>query len=375
MLLFLVVGVGLVSPLHAQSLDRLKQQQQQLQQQIQTTEQQLNQLRQQESGALQQMGTLRNNLNITNTRIADTEYRLQQAQKALEKTQRELQELEAKLERQRLGASARLRYLQRQGSEHWWALLLSSQDLNEFFDRRYQLKLLLEADRQLITELQKTAQQIQEQRIQLEAQKNEIALILQELAGQKNELEQQMAAQQSLIQRISNQRNAYEAAQRRLQSDSQQISGMIQQLIAAQTAQQTQSGTPIVEGTGRLIPPVGGPITSDFGWRVHPVYRSRRFHAGIDFGVPTGTPVRAADRGTVIFAGWYGGYGNTVIVNHGQGITTLYAHNSRLLVGTGQTVQRGQGVALAGSTGLSTGPHVHFEVRVSGQPVNPRRYL
>lgn len=85
--------------------------------------------------------------------------------------------------------------------------------------------------------------------------------------------------------------------------------------------------------------------------------------------------MRASDRGTVIYAGWYGGYGYTVIVNHGGGITTLYAHNSRVAVGVGQQVQRGQVVAASGSTGLSTGPHVHFEVRVNGQPVDPRRYL
>ncbi|MDX2270538.1 MAG: peptidoglycan DD-metalloendopeptidase family protein [Cyanobacteriota bacterium] len=357
-------------PLQAQSVDTLKQQQQQIQRQIQDNSTRLDQVRQQENAARQRMGSLQNNIRVTNTQLQDQQFRLQQAQKALEKAQKELDILEVKLKRQQAGTAARLRYLQRQGSEHWWALLLNSKDLNQFFDRRHQLQLLIESDRQLISQLQTTSQAVQQQRIALESQKNEIALILQELAQQKDQLEDQAAQQQQLIGRLSTERSAFEAAQGRLEADSRQLSGLIQQLIAQQTAK----GDP-VQGTGRLQAPVGGPVTSNFGWRVHPVYRTQRFHAGIDFGVATGTTVRAADRGTVIYAGWYGGYGNTVILNHGGGLTTLYAHNSRLVVGKGQVVQRGQAIAASGSTGLSTGPHVHFEVRVKGQPVNPRRYF
>ncbi len=357
-------------PVLAQSVDRLQQQRQQIQQQIKTNQQTLEQIQQQENTAKQNINSLQTNIKVTNTRIADNEFRLEQAQIALAKAQTELEALEAKLNRQRAGTAARLRYLQRQGAEHWWTLLLTSNDLNEFFDRRHQLQLLIEADRTLITELKVTADAVDQQRLALESQKNEIALILQELASQKNQLQQQVQQQQQLVERLGSQRNAYLAAQQRLAADSQKLAQTIQQLIA----QRSQAGDP-VQGTGRFGRPVGGPITSGFGWRVHPIYRSRRFHAGIDFGVSTGTPVRAADRGTVIYAGWYGGYGYTVIVNHGGGVTTLYAHNSRLLAGPGQAVQRGQTIAAAGSTGLSTGPHVHFEVRVNGQPVNPLRYL
>ncbi|MEM7649388.1 MAG: M23 family metallopeptidase, partial [Cyanobacteria bacterium P01_A01_bin.70] len=96
---------------------------------------------------------------------------------------------------------------------------------------------------------------------------------------------------------------------------------------------------------------------------------------GVDFGAPQGTTIYAADSGSVIYAGWYGGYGRTVIVDHGGGITTLYAHSSRLFVSAGQAVTQGQAIAAIGSTGLSTGPHLHFEVRQNGNPVNPMAYL
>ncbi|MCL4424360.1 MAG: M23 family metallopeptidase [Firmicutes bacterium] len=118
-----------------------------------------------------------------------------------------------------------------------------------------------------------------------------------------------------------------------------------------------------------LIWPVSGRVTSEFG------PRWGRMHEGIDIGGITGTTIVAAKSGVVTFAGWMGGYGRTLILDHGDGIQTLYGHNSALLVAVGERVQRGQAVARLGNTGVSTGPHLHFEVRVNGEPTNPRRYL
>lgn len=370
--LFLAIGLGLLwwsDPLHAQSINKLKQQQNQIQQQIKSNQNQINTLIKQEKSAQEKIGNLNSNIDLTSKRIRDKEFLLEEAQKKLVQIQAKLEQMEAKLRQQQEGTAARLRYLQRQGTSHWWALLLNSKDLNEFFDRRHQLQILINADRNLIAELRKTGEEVRQERSAYEAQKNEISLLLQQLAQQKDQMEDQVVAQKTLVQRLSKQRSAYEAAQERLAADSNKLSSLIQKIIAEQS-----QGDP-VQGTGRFLRPVGGSMTSGFGYRIHPIYRSRRFHAGIDFRASTGTPVRAADRGTVIYVGWYGGYGNTVIINHGGGVTTLYAHNSRLLVQAGQVVQRGQTVAASGSTGLSTGPHVHFEVRIQGKPVDPRRYL
>jgi murein DD-endopeptidase MepM/ murein hydrolase activator NlpD len=128
-------------------------------------------------------------------------------------------------------------------------------------------------------------------------------------------------------------------------------------------------------GTGQLMYPSDAEITSSFGWRIHPILGYSRFHSGIDFGADYGSTIRAADRGVVIFAGWYGGYGYAVVINHGEGISTLYGHTSKLYVAEGQTVQPGDAIASVGSTGLSTGPHLHFEVRKDGEPVDPLTYL
>ena len=139
----------------------------------------------------------------------------------------------------------------------------------------------------------------------------------------------------------------------------------------AAASSQAPTRVPIPRSAGAYIYPVNGPITSHYGYRVHPIRGTTRLHTGMDFGVGYGVPILSADNGVVIHSGWYGGYGNTVIVDHGGGFTTLYAHASSLAVSAGQTVKQGQMVSRVGSTGFSTGPHLHFEVRYNGNPINP----
>jgi murein DD-endopeptidase MepM/ murein hydrolase activator NlpD len=121
--------------------------------------------------------------------------------------------------------------------------------------------------------------------------------------------------------------------------------------------------------------PIAGRIGSPFGYRVHPIFGTRRLHTGVDIGAPSGTPIHAAKAGVVIHAGWRGGYGNTVMVEHEGGVVTLYAHMTRTASAVGQTVLGGDVIGYVGSTGNSTGPHLHLEVRVGGQPVDPAPYL
>ena len=121
--------------------------------------------------------------------------------------------------------------------------------------------------------------------------------------------------------------------------------------------------------------PASQRITSYYGNRIHPVYKTKRFHSGIDIGVGYGANILAAADGTVTLAETNGGYGKCIIINHGSGLTSLYGHNSSLLVSKGDKVTKGQIIAKAGSTGVSTGPHLHFEVRVNGSTTDPLGYL
>lgn len=134
-------------------------------------------------------------------------------------------------------------------------------------------------------------------------------------------------------------------------------------------------GDPAAASVQGFIAPIDAEIGSRFGMRRHPIFRVRRMHNGVDYGAPIGTPIWASKTGTVIFAGWKGGYGNTVVIHHAGGVSTLYAHMSKLTVEDGSYVTQGEVIGLVGSTGWSTGPHLHFEVRRNGDPADPELFL
>jgi murein DD-endopeptidase MepM/ murein hydrolase activator NlpD len=133
--------------------------------------------------------------------------------------------------------------------------------------------------------------------------------------------------------------------------------------------------TGLAQAADYAYAPVAGTMTSPFGWRSDPINGGSRFHGGIDIAAPSGSPVYTPQEGVVVYSGNYGGYGNVVVIHHGGGLYTLYGHNSYLMVNYGDRVSRGQVVALVGSTGRSTGPHLHFEVRQGNGYVNPLDYL
>jgi murein DD-endopeptidase MepM/ murein hydrolase activator NlpD len=353
------------------SLEELQQQQQQLDRQRSEIQQERDRLQNQEQSAQERLGGLQTDIQATSEQIAENEKKLQTANEQLKALQQELTKAKAKYQEKQFATVARLRYLQRQKISQGWALLLQSANLNEFLDRRHQLRLVYQADRTILAELRQDAEKLEQQRRQVESQKNQVALITQELQAQQTSYQAQAATQQDLIKRLQNDNRALQAAEERLAKDSQDITVLIQSRLA----EQAKLGRSAPLGTGLMGIPSDGVLTSAFGNRVHPILGYTRFHSGIDFGADYGRPIWSAHIGVVIFAGWYGGYGQAVIVDHGGGVTTLYAHASELYVYEGQTVQKGQPIAAIGSTGLSTGPHLHFEVRVNGEPTDPLNYL
>ena len=199
-------------------------------------------------------------------------------------------------------------------------------------------------------------------------------------AARRTELDGLLAAQQAATAQIAARKAEEEAKLAAYEREQAALAAELRR-IAAEEARKARearaagrSTRPAPSGNGSLSRPVDGYITSGFGYRIHPIYGTRRLHAGTDFGSPCGTPVRAAAPGSVISAGWGGGYGNRIIVSHGSGMATTYNHLSRYAV-RGGSVSRGQVIGYVGTTGSSTGCHLHFEVRINGTPVNPMRYL
>jgi murein DD-endopeptidase MepM/ murein hydrolase activator NlpD len=354
-----------------ESIEDLQQQQKTIDQQRSGVQQEQERLQTQEKSAQEQLGGLQTRIQATAAQISENEKKLQTANDRLKDLQKKLAIAEANYQDKQFAMVARLRYWQRQKGNQGWAVLLQSENLNEFLDRRYQLRLMYEADRKILADLRQDADDLEKQRRGVESQKNQIALITQELQTQKADYQAQAETQQELIKRLQADRRALEAAEEQLAKDSENLATLIQQRLAEQARQNKTAPY----STGAMGYPSGGSITSGFGYRVHPVLGYSRFHAGLDFGADYGSPIWAAKGGVVLFAGWYGGYGQAVVVDHGGGITTLYGHASELYVSEGQTVQRGQLIAAIGSTGLSTGPHLHFEVRANGEPIDPLNYL
>jgi murein DD-endopeptidase MepM/ murein hydrolase activator NlpD len=265
--------------------------------------------------------------------------------------------------------------------------LLSATSFGDLVDRVEYYESSLDAEAQLIEEIEALEAQTDEKRDEVEKQKDAIL-------AQKLELEEDRAAvaeirdertsalaekenllrSKNMLLADAEQREAnLEEWLDQLEADSREI----ESIIAARAAEVADdpTGAPPPSGGGQFAWPTSGPLTSPFGYRVHPIFGDTRLHSGIDIGAPYGAGVYAAGPGRVTYAGAMSGYGNVIVIDHGGGISTTYNHLSAFAVSTGQSVSRGTHVGSVGCTGYCTGPHLHFEVRVNGSPVDPMPYL
>ena len=300
------------------------------------------------------------------------------------KTEAELKAAQERLQSREKVFYKRVRDIYINGRLSYLDVVVGSTDFSDFANRMEMLKRILQADMELINTIKTEREEIASKKAKLEADRAKV-LELEKVAQEKQTIiNQKKAERQAVLERAMNDRDTADRAYNELMASSASITAMLQQRAAeraAAAAAASQGGggggatTTWVQGTGQLAAPVNAPITSDFGWRIHPIYGTSRLHAGTDFGVDEGTPVHAADGGVVVEAGWISGYGYTVIIDHGNGMSTLYAHNSDVAVSPGQTVSKGQVVSYSGNTGGSTGPHLHFEVRINGEPTDPMGYL
>jgi murein DD-endopeptidase MepM/ murein hydrolase activator NlpD len=355
-----------------------QQQRQRVEQQKQQIQKERDRLDNLEQEAQKDLTGIRTKIEATSEQITTNETNLKQANTKLKTLETNLAQAEATYQKQQSATVARLQLMQRQRASSGWAVLLQSQSINDFFDRRQRLKRVFATDRKALTALKSETEKVTKQRNAVEQQKNRIAILTQQLLAQKAAQQQQASFQQQNITRLKTDKMALEAAMSILAQDSVNLTELIRQRVQVergQTSIQQQPNQIVIIGSGQVSFPVNAPLSSEFGYRMHPILGYEKFHSGLDFAADYGEVVRSAAPGYIIFAGWYGGYGNTVIVDHGNNITTLYAHNEGLYIEEGQQVQRGQPIALVGSTGLSTGPHLHFELRTNGEPVDPLPYM
>lgn len=328
----------------------------------------------------EQLHAIQIELDTANAELKQVQADRIQLDKDITKTEAELKAAQARLQSREKVFYKRVRDIYINGRLSYLDVVIGSKDFSDFANRMEMLKRILQSDMDLINTIKTEREEIASKKAKLEEDRAKV-LELEKVAQEKqNLINQKKAERQAVLERAMNDRDTAERAYNELMASSASITAMLQQraaerAAAAAAASQGGGGTTWVQGTGQLAAPVNAPITSDFGWRIHPIYGTRRLHAGTDFGVDEGTPVHAADGGVVVEAGWISGYGYTVIIDHGNGMSTLYAHNSDVAVSPGQTVSKGQVVSYSGNTGGSTGPHLHFEVRINGEPTDPMGYL
>lgn len=291
--------------------------------------------------------TLRNRQRVLTRRIADTEKRLAARRRIL---------------------AFRVRQAYHQGRDGFLHVVLASRSMHEYMTRSYYVGKIVDADTRLIAAINADEERLRADRAELVERLAEQQTLASELAQRTVEYREQVDHKRDLLADVRSTRQSLEEALDVLEEASRDITARIRAM------QMTPRGRArlLRAWSGRFIRPADGPVTSNFGMRYHPILHSYRMHNGIDIGASYGSPIRAAADGEVVMASYMRGYGHTVIVDHGGGVTSLYAHCSALLVSEGQTVREGQIIARVGSTGLSTGPHLHFEVRHNGTPVNPR---
>jgi len=331
----------------------------------------------------EQLHAIQRDLDTATAELKQVQAERIQLDKDITKTEAELKEAQARLQSREKVFYKRVRDIYINGRLSYLDVVVGSKDFSDFANRMEMLKRILQSDMDLINTIKTEREDIASKKAKLEEDRAKV-LELEKVAQEKqNLINQKKAERQAVLERAMNDRDTAERAYNELMASSASITAMLQQRAAERAAAAAAAasqgggggGATWVQGSGQLAAPVVAPITSDFGWRIHPIYGTRRLHAGTDFGVDEGTPVHAADGGVVVEAGWVSGYGYTVIIDHGNGMSTLYAHNSEVAVSPGQTVSKGQVVSYSGNTGGSTGPHLHFEVRINGEPTDPMGYL
>ncbi len=311
----------------------------------------------------QRLETTHSTLASTRARYNEIESQLSRMQVDLARAQSDFNNVDAQLK-------SRIRQVFKNQRLGMFELILSAKDLNALLDVVYFERIIIRRDYKKMVELKEKSAKLAKMKKDIEVQKQELASTIASMNDQQRTIKQAIAQNQSMINKLKTDKAYYQKTERELERQSEDLQKMISKGYSKSTVKTSSAG---------FMKPIAGRITSPFGWRTHPIFNSRTFHSGVDIGGPNYGSIKASNSGKVIYSGWYGGYGKVVIIDHGiingHPMTTLYAHMSTIKVSNGQSVQKGQVIGLEGTTGYSTGPHCHFEVRINGKPNNPLNYI
>ncbi|MGL6199575.1 MAG: murein hydrolase activator EnvC family protein [Lachnospiraceae bacterium] len=362
---FMLIGLLVLSitlPVQADTIEEKKQQAEELEDQKKAAETEQAALNEELSGIIAEMKQTEENL--TNKRLE------------IQTAEEELDEAKINENEQYEAMKLRIKFMYENGNAEYFEILCEAESITDLLNKAEYISKISECDRDLLVQFQDLVKQVEEKEAALKEEEEELQTLQTKLVEQQAQAEQLLASknieianlQEAIgenateLQALINEAN--EAAKRQAEA-------------AAAVVNASSAGSSVISGSGVLSHPCPGysRISSGFGYRDAPTAGASTFHGGLDFAASSGTPVYAAEGGTVTTSRFSSTAGNYIIINHGDGMQTVYMHMSALYVSEGATVSQGQNIGAVGTTGVSTGPHLHFEVRMNGTKVDPSYYL
>jgi murein DD-endopeptidase MepM/ murein hydrolase activator NlpD len=345
-----------------------------MQRQITQAEKKVAEAKKKEERAINDISKLSNQLAVNEQKRNVTELRRQQITSKLTETTIKIQEMESRIERAKGLLRERVVAIYKYGDAEL-GLLMSASVAQDALETRYLLTKIAEQEKTLIKTLEVEKNALDKAKAELEKQRKELDSRNKELQKQNVTIKKTSAERNKMLQQARKDKAMFQAEQDELLRASKELKSKVNDLLAQKKRQGKGSGTPLYYKGGKFAWPLRGKITSPYGTRIHPIFKTKATHTGIDIDGNSGDAVRAAADGEVLYTGWLRGYGQVVLLDHGGDLITVYAHLSGIDTSENKKVKTGDKIGRVGSTGIATGPHLHFEVRVNGNTVDPMKYL
>ena len=377
-LIFVVSLMTALIPVNASAasqseINQLTQQRKELQAKQKEQQKTISNLRAKKAGIVEQKAALDQEMNLAQQEIEVVKEQITAYDQQIEDKGVELEAAKQEEEAQTVRFRGCVRHLEEYGQMSYIAILLEATSLSDLLARMDMVGEVIAYNEKVET----VKAELEDARVELQDKQSE-------LETKQVELQQKSSEAAALLANLESNIDAYKQVQDQYAQQEQAVQSQIDKQVEELRRQEEQNkkNDPSYDpgkvngATGSMMWPCPSchTITSPFGWRYHPIYQTQKYHSGVDIGASYGATIVAADGGTIITAGTVSGYGNCVVINHGNGITTLYGHMSSIAVRVGQKVSKGQTIGYVGSTGNSTGPHLHWEVTVNGVRQNPLNY-